>query len=114
MKSYPSQTPSNGSSFTEVIHSDTYPFIDSKTRSNLTNWAVFITGGNRGVGKAITLSFARAGAKFIGLGCNDGFGNTKNEIQSIAKNANRIAPEVHCLLLDVTDRGSVSAAAAQI
>lgn len=102
-----------GSTFTEVIHSDTYPLIDSRT-CDLEGRAIFITGGNRGIGKAVAVSFARAGASFIGLGCPDGFADTKAEIESAARAAGRPSPTVLCLQLDVTDSASVADVAAVV
>jgi NAD(P)-dependent dehydrogenase (short-subunit alcohol dehydrogenase family) len=103
-----------GSTFTHTIHSDTYPFIDSKLQSNHDGRAIFITGGNGGIGKAIAMSFAKAGASFIGLGCPDGFGNVKAEIESAAQAAGRPLPKVFCTHLDVTDRTSVMEVAAEV
>ncbi|KIX92729.1 uncharacterized protein Z520_11581 [Fonsecaea multimorphosa CBS 102226] len=102
--------------FTQVIHNDTYPFIDSRAKSNHTGRAVFITGGNRGIGKAIAISFAQAGASFIGLGCPDGFGDppVSIEIENAAKQCGRPPPTVLLLDLDVTDSASVAAAAARV
>lgn len=103
-----------GSTFMKVIHSNTYPFIDPTTQSDHTARAVFITGGNRGIGKAIAISFAKAGASFIGMGCNDGFADVKSEIEIAAQRAGRPTPEVLCLPLDVTNSRSVAAAADQV
>ncbi|KIX05598.1 uncharacterized protein Z518_06470 [Rhinocladiella mackenziei CBS 650.93] len=103
-----------GSTFTKIVHNDTYPFIDSATRSNHTGRAIFISGGNRGIGKGIAMSFARAGASFIGLGCNDGFGNVKAELERAAENAGRSTPQVLCLQLDITQSTSVAQAASEL
>jgi NAD(P)-dependent dehydrogenase (short-subunit alcohol dehydrogenase family) len=97
-----------------VIHSDTYSFIDSTTKSHHEGRAIFLTGGNIGIGKAIAMSFAKAGASFIGLGCPDGFGNVKAEIESAAQAAGRSPPKVLCIQLDVTDETSVMEAVAEV
>ncbi|KIW88529.1 uncharacterized protein Z519_11098 [Cladophialophora bantiana CBS 173.52] len=116
MAAYPPVTPANGANFTQIIHKDTYPFIDSRSKSNHAGRAVFVSGGNRGIGKAIAISFAQAGASFIGLGCPDGFGDppVNVEIENAAKLCGRPAPTVVLLHLDVTDSASVAAAAARM
>ncbi|RFU74115.1 nad-p-binding [Trichoderma arundinaceum] len=114
MTSYPPVTPANGAQFTKVLRSDTYPFIDSKTRSNQEGRGIFITGGNRGIGKAVAMSFAQAGASFIGIGCPESFGNVKAEIESAARAAGHAVPAVHCLDLNVCDAVSVARAAATV
>lgn len=100
-----------GASFTALIKNDTYPFIDSKNKSKHHGRSVFITGGNRGIGKAIAISFARAGASCIGLGCPESFGNAKADIESAAQAAGRPIPAVHCIDLDVRNAASIEAAA---
>ena len=49
---------------TTVIHNDTYPEIDP-LRVNLRGKAVFVSGASKGMGRAMVLSFARAGASYI-------------------------------------------------
>ncbi|KAJ9611194.1 hypothetical protein H2200_004377 [Cladophialophora chaetospira] len=114
MASYPPVTPPNGSTFTKVIRGHTYPFIDSASQSDLRGRAVFITGGNRGIGRAIAVSYARAGASFIGLGCPDDFGDSKAEIEAAADAAGRPTPKIVCYQLDVTDSTSVARVAAEV
>lgn len=103
-----------GATFTKIVRSDTYPFIDSRTQSDLRGRAIFCTGGNRGIGKAIALSYARAGASFIGLGCPDDFGDSKAEIEAAAHASGKPRPQILCLQLDVTDSASVARAAAEV
>lgn len=75
----------NGSNFTKIIHSDTYPVINLRTKCSHDGRALSITGGYRGIGKPIAISFARAGDSFIRLGMSKGFENVKSEIESAAK-----------------------------
>ncbi|EXJ66467.1 uncharacterized protein A1O5_10619 [Cladophialophora psammophila CBS 110553] len=116
MAAYPPVTPANGANFTQIIHKHTYPFIDSRSKANHAGRAVFVSGGSRGIGKAIAISFAQAGASFIGLGCPDGFGDppVNVEIENAARQCGRPAPTVLLLHLDVTDSASVAAAAARM
>ncbi|KAK4934402.1 hypothetical protein LTR10_024326 [Elasticomyces elasticus] len=89
-------------------------FIDAATKSKYVGRAIFITGGNRGFGKVIATSFARAGASFIGLGAPDGFGNVKQEFEAAARNAVRDdVPTVLLHHLDITDSDSGEQAAEQ-
>ncbi|CAG9992926.1 unnamed protein product [Clonostachys byssicola] len=114
MVGYPPVSPENGANFTSSLQTDTYAFIDSRTKSDHSGRSVFISGGNRGIGKAIAISFAQAGASFIALGCPDNFGGTKDEIEAAARQAGHGLPTVHCLHLDVTDSASVAEAAASV
>ncbi|KAJ2985735.1 hypothetical protein NUW58_g5374 [Xylaria curta] len=45
---------------TSIIHNDTYPAIDP-AKADLTGKAVFISGATKGIGKGISISFAKAG-----------------------------------------------------
>uniref|UniRef100_A0A8H7N2H4 Uncharacterized protein n=1 Tax=Bionectria ochroleuca TaxID=29856 RepID=A0A8H7N2H4_BIOOC len=114
MVGYPPVSPENGANFTSSLQTDTYAFIDSRTKSDHSGRSIFISGGNRGIGKAIAISFAQAGASFIALGCPDNFGGTKDEIEAAARQARHGLPTVHCLHLDVTDSASVAEAAASV
>lgn len=55
-------------SFTNVYHHDPYPQINpSRPELAMTGKKVLITGGGRGIGKAIAMAFALAGASTIVL-----------------------------------------------
>ena len=56
-----------GDDYTETLHSDTYDAIDS-SKANLSNKNVFICGASKGIGRSITLSFAKAGVSCIAIG----------------------------------------------
>ena len=60
------------------------------------------------------MSYAKAGASFIGLGCPEDFGDSKAEIEAAAQAAGRPFPKVFCYQLDVTDSKSVARVAAEV
>ncbi|RDW57102.1 hypothetical protein BP6252_13848 [Coleophoma cylindrospora] len=109
--SYPPTPPMNGANFTESLHDDTYPAIDS-TKSNHKGRSIFITGGSRGIGRATALSFAKAGAACIAVGDIASFENLETELQDAARSAGHASPpKVLLLHLDVCDSSSIQAAA---
>lgn len=94
---------------TARIHNDTYPEIDPHSL-NLSGKAVFITGGSRGLGRSMVLSFAKAGVSKIAVGSRSGLEGLEKDIKdSCAK-----PPELLPIKLDVTDESSVAAAAAAV
>lgn len=96
-----------------MVHSDTYAAIDP-TKADLSGKAVFITGGSRGLGRAMALSFARAGASYIAVGARSDMSQLAQDIASAATAAQRSAPKFLPLQLDVTSQQSVEEAAAAV
>jgi NAD(P)-dependent dehydrogenase (short-subunit alcohol dehydrogenase family) len=75
--------------YTELHHRDTYPTIDETLPSHSCKGrSVFITGAGTGIGKAIALSFARAGASAIYIASR-----RKTNLEETKKEALKIAPE---------------------
>lgn len=109
--SYPPVRPAMGFDFTKKIHSDTYPAIDSATKSDQTGKFVFITGASKGVGRATAISFAKAGAEGIALGARSDFSSLETDIISAAEAAGKKAPKVLKIKLDLEDYSSVESAA---
>ena len=95
-------------------HDDTYPFISPAAAALPPGRAVLVTGASKGVGQALALAYARAGASHIALGARSNLDEVKQLTLSAAQTAGHEAPSVLALALDVQDRGSVAAAAATI
>lgn len=98
---------------TPTVHSDTYPAIDP-TKLDLTGKAVFITGGSRGIGRSIVLSYAKAGASFIAAGARSGTAELATAVFEAAKSSNRPTPKYLPLTMDMSNRESVEEAAAKV
>ncbi|KAI2783421.1 NAD(P)-binding protein [Daldinia loculata] len=98
---------------TSVVHNDTYPAIDS-AKANLSGKAVLITGASKGLGRAISVSFAKAGASMIAIGARSDLSTTIDEIKAAAEKVGRPEPTILALKLDVADPKSVDDAAAQV
>ena len=95
-----------GINFTQTIHNDTYPFIDSANQ-DLSGRSVLITGASKGIGRSTALSFARAGASKIAIAARSSLSTVAEEARKAAKAANRPPPNVLEIKLDVTDKESV-------
>ncbi|KAM0718806.1 hypothetical protein Q7P37_005877 [Cladosporium fusiforme] len=98
---------------TETVHNDTYPAIDP-TKQDLSGRVVFISGASKGIGRAISASFAKAGASTIAIAARSNLDATETAIQQAAKDAGRPAPTVLKVKLEVTNVESVSNAAAEV
>jgi len=98
---------------TRLIHNDTYPAI-SPLQQNLTGAAILITGASRGLGRAIAVSFAKAGASYIALAARSNLEDSEKEVKDAAAAAGRPEPKVLKLGVDVSDAGSVRAAMEEV
>ncbi|OJJ33493.1 hypothetical protein ASPWEDRAFT_160302 [Aspergillus wentii DTO 134E9] len=98
---------------TSIVHNDTYPAIDP-TKADLSGKSVFVTGASKGLGRAMVLSFAKAGASFIAAGARSDMSQLAKDVEIAASSANRPMPTFLPVKLDVTDRKSVENAAAQV
>jgi NAD(P)-dependent dehydrogenase (short-subunit alcohol dehydrogenase family) len=72
---------------------------------------VLITGGNKGIGKGIAISYARAGASQIAITSRSDASSVADEIRDAALDARRHVPIVLTLQVDVLDKEAVQAAA---
>ncbi|KAM0554010.1 hypothetical protein ACHAPJ_007085 [Fusarium lateritium] len=106
--------PDNGRSFTAKVHNDSYEAINP-INSNLDGRAVFITGASRGIGRAIAISYALAGASFIAVTGRCAPLSLVDEIQERCRAQSRQEPKIILpISLEVTDLSSVEAAANEI
>ncbi|KAF6221774.1 hypothetical protein HO133_001742 [Letharia lupina] len=102
-----------GDDYTKTLHSDTYEAIDS-SKANLHGKNVFICGASKGIGRSITLSFAKAGASCIAIGARSEQALLEKEIKDAAAGAKKSPPKLLQIKLDVTDQKSIERAAANI
>ena len=109
----PLAEPSGSDYYTSTVHSDAYPAI-SPLSANLSGQAVFICGASRGIGKAIALSYARAGASQIAIGARSDLSAVSRGVENAAKEAKRASPTVLPLSLDVTSKESVGNAVEEL
>ncbi|KAI1386833.1 NAD(P)-binding protein [Hypoxylon trugodes] len=76
--------------------------------------AVFINGASRGLGRSMSVSFAKAGASMIALGARSDLSVTIAEMKAAVSSLGRPDPQILPINFDVTDRKSVEEAAAQV
>ncbi|KAI0126745.1 hypothetical protein BJ170DRAFT_684324 [Xylariales sp. AK1849] len=98
---------------TSVVHNDSYPAIDS-SKADFSGKAVFITGATRGLGRAASVSFAKAGASMIALGGRSDSSETVKAMEEAVAKLGKPAPKILSLKIDVSDRKSVDEAAAKV
>jgi len=94
-------------------HSDTYPFIDP-LKGNLAGKSVLITGASKGIGRATAISFVRAGCSKIALAARSPLSEVADELYGEAQLAERPAPQVLTLEMDVTSAESVKKGAQEV
>ncbi|KAI3322647.1 hypothetical protein HD806DRAFT_498916 [Xylariaceae sp. AK1471] len=114
---YPPIPPNWGAEFTKTTRYDTYPYIDPTTRSNCAGKAVLITGGNKGIGLGVAVSYAKAGASHIAITSRSepsAASTAVAEIKKAAEDAGRHVPDIIALTMDVTDSASVKKAAHEV
>ena len=80
----------------------------------MTGKNVFVAGASKGIGRAIAISYAKAGAAAIGIGARSSLESVTQEMKQAAQTAGRTIPHIFPVKLDVLDRESVEAAASQV
>lgn len=97
--------------FTTELHSDTYSYIQ---RSSMPGKTVLITGASRGIGQAVAISYAQAGASQIALAARTDLSAVQAEVHNAAIKAGHRPPKVLALSLDITSLTSVEASLKEI
>ncbi|KAG8169907.1 hypothetical protein KVR01_000652 [Diaporthe batatas] len=98
---------------TSTVHCDPYPAIDP-SHFDLLGKAVLITGASRGLGRAMVLAFAAAGASKIAAGARGDTASLRDAVNNCASANGHSKPNFLPLTLDVSHDASVAAAAAAI
>ena len=109
----PLSEPSGSDYYTSTVHNDTYSAI-SPLSANLAGKSVYISGASKGIGKAIAISYARAGASQIAIGARSNVASVAAEVEAAAKDAKRPGPKVLPLTVDITNQSSVETAASEV
>ncbi|KAI1503387.1 hypothetical protein F5X99DRAFT_103748 [Biscogniauxia marginata] len=104
-----------GVTFTSKTHHDTYAEIDpTGNPAPCHGKTVLITGAAKGIGRAIVVSYAKAGASRIAIAARGDASATRTEALQAAANAGRQGLEIIILKLDVCDYASITACVAEI
>ena len=101
---------SNFPVFTQTFHSSVYPAIDpTNDKLSASGKVVVVTGGSRGIGRAIGLAFATAGARaIIPLGRTSSTLRHVSEDILAAATANGHETVVKAFTVDVSDASAVA------
>ncbi|KAK5948844.1 hypothetical protein OHC33_010095 [Knufia fluminis] len=87
--------------WTSTKHTDTYPYIDP-LKSHLSGKAVLVTGASRGVGKAVAISYAKAGVSNIAILARSDLSTVAKEVNDAAQQAKRPEPKIITIKCDIT------------
>lgn len=103
-----------GFEFVSTRHHHTYDTIDP-LKVDLNGKYVLITGASRGIGRAIAISYAKAGVSGMALLARSDLSSLESEVHAAAKNAGREKrPHVLTLAVDVTIASDVSMAVEKV
>lgn len=99
--------------FTPTDRHDTYDFVDPK-HCNMNGRSVIVTGASKGVGRAIAVSYAKAGCSRIGLAARSPLDEIEIEVKEAAKAAGHEEPDIVKLRVDVAKKEDVENAAKEV
>ena len=101
------------SQFTSQLHHDTYEFVRS-TQKDLADRRVLITGASKGIGRAMAISYARAGYSHVALLARSSVSETVVQAKEAAKSAGHQMPQFLELSADLASAKAINAAAATV
>lgn len=102
-----------GDDFTDTVRGEPYPAIDS-SKANFHGRSVFVCGASKGIGRAIAVAYARAGAPSITIGARSDLAPTEKAIGEAAAAVGKSPPKVLQVKIEVTDQTSVDSAVQEI
>ncbi|RYP76574.1 hypothetical protein DL771_001643 [Monosporascus sp. 5C6A] len=104
-----------GLGFTSKTHHDTYAEINPAVNpAPCAGKTVLVTGAAKGIGQAIVVSYARAGASRIAIAARGDASATRARALQAAADAGRQGLEILVLRLDVCDYASITACVAEV
>ncbi|KAK9777389.1 hypothetical protein SCAR479_05782 [Seiridium cardinale] len=98
---------------TTVVHNDTYAAIAS-AKADFSGRAVFVSGASRGLGRAMSVSFAKAGTSMIAIGARSDLSGTIKAMQDAVERVGKPTPKILPIQFDVADKASVDEAAKKV
>ena len=100
-----------GPEFLPTDRHDTYPVIDP-TKADLSGKVVVVTGASKGIGRAIAMAMAQAGAKGLALLARSDLDHTKERCLAAQRPGHPL--KVLTIQVDVANNDQVVAAARQV
>jgi NAD(P)-dependent dehydrogenase (short-subunit alcohol dehydrogenase family) len=100
--------------FTETKHRDTYPEIDPVIKSDCKGKSILVTGASKGIGKAVVISYAKAGASRIALATRSDASDVVADVIAAATSVGLPEPTVLQVRIDVSDTSSTKLAAEHV
>ncbi|KAF4468372.1 glucose 1-dehydrogenase 2 [Fusarium albosuccineum] len=98
---------------TSIVHCDTYTAIDP-AKFDLHGKTVLITGASRGLGRAMGVSFTKAGVSRLALVARSDLSATIDAIKTVAKKSGHQEPEILPIKADCSVPESVEALAKKV